>query len=71
MYLILYFLGVIIATYLIIEMIYYNSEENMECSEFIVCYCFALLSWLLIFIILFNKFFRYLKRSKDSRFNIN
>lgn len=69
MYLILYLLGVIIATYLIIEIIYCNSEENMECSEFIVCYCFALLSWLLVFIILFNKFFRYLKI--NNKFNIN
>ena len=69
MYLILYLLGVIVATYLIIEIIYYNSKENIECSEFIVCYCFALLSWLLVFIILFNKFFRYLKR--NNKFNIN
>ena len=71
MYLILYLLGVMVATYLIGRMVYRNPEGNIECSGFILCYCFAILSWLMVFIILLSKFFRYLESSKGSRFSIN
>ena len=71
MYIILYLLGVMVATYLIGKMICHNPEGNIECSGFILCYCFAILSWLIVFIILFSKFFRYIERSKGSRFDIN
>ena len=71
MYLILYLLGVMVATYLIGKMICRNPEGNIECSGFILCYCFAILSWLMVFIIILGKLFRYLESSKGSRFNLN
>jgi len=71
MYIILYLLGVMVATYLFGKMNCRNPEGNIECSGFILCYCFAILSWLIVFIILFSKFFRYIERSKGSRFDIN
>ena len=71
MYIILYLLGVIVATYLIGKMVYRNPEGNIECSGFIICYCFAILSWLIVFIILLGKLFRYLESSKGSRLNID
>ena len=71
MYIILYLLGVMVATYLIGKMICCNPEGNIECSGFILCYCFAILSWLMVFIILLGKIFRYLESSKSRRFSIN
>jgi hypothetical protein len=71
MYIILYLLGVMVATYLIGRAVYRNPEGNIECSGFILCYCFAILSWLIVFIMLFGKLFRYLESSKSRRFSIN
>jgi hypothetical protein len=60
-----------VATYLIGRTVYRNPEGNIECSGFIICYCFAILSWLIVFIILLGKLFRYLESSKGSRLNID
>lgn len=47
-----YIIGIIVAFYLIAKHISRNSENEIECSGFILCYAFSLLSWVTVVIIL-------------------
>lgn len=51
-YIIAYIIGVIVAFYSIAKCISRNSENEIECSGFILCYAFSLLSWVTVIIIL-------------------
>ena len=49
---IVYLIGIIVAFYLIAKCISRNSEDEIECSGFILGYAFSLLSWVTVVIIL-------------------
>ena len=49
---VVYLIGVIVAFYLIAKHISRNSENEIECSGFVLGYAFSLLSWVTVIIIL-------------------
>ena len=49
---IIYLLGVITATYLIGKAIDRHPDNSIECSGFIVGYCFALFSWFTVIMLI-------------------
>ena len=50
--LLIYLLGVIIAMCLVGRAIYHHPDNGIECSGFILGYCFSLLSWFTVLMFL-------------------
>lgn len=66
MFLIIYLIGVIIAVYLVSDAICNHPENDVEFNGFIIGYCFALLSWITVVILLLIKGEKYISEIYDK-----